>query len=103
MIPMDREVDELAEVYSPQQLKEKYKVTQELMYTCPAKSSVRYEGCTEPTDYESTTAAGDYKRPDGRSSLPRKTTSSVWHHSSARGPKKAATATTTTTTTTHDG
>ena len=32
MIPMDREVDELAEVYSPQQLKEKYKVTQELMY-----------------------------------------------------------------------
>ena len=32
MIPMDREVDELAEVYNPQQLKEKYKVTQELMY-----------------------------------------------------------------------
>ena len=32
MIPMDREVDELAEVYSPQQLQQKYKVTQELMY-----------------------------------------------------------------------
>jgi hypothetical protein len=29
---MDREVDELAEVYSPQQLQQKYKVTQELMY-----------------------------------------------------------------------